>query len=158
EIAASRSLYSTRRWSVMKRSFRRTLVALLPVALPLAAACSDDGPPVTSERLPSVDPSGVPSGAFSGELGQAAIPCLVRFDFAAPSSDVDCTVDALGGSGDWKLTCPAHSFIPMEDDRHFDADGRLISETVVEPPPPLGDGHTYRWSTSGLAEPPCMPL
>lgn len=146
----------------MHLSSSRSLAALFAAILLLAAAgCGEDSAsPVATEQLPSVDPGSVTLGSgYSGDLGQAAMPCLVRFDFAPPYSDVDCNIVEVNGAADWKMSCPDHPYLPLEDEFRFDDQGRLIVEVITEPASNGGGVFTMTsFSQNPFATPPCMVL
>src|SRR5262249_44076917 len=65
---------------------------------------------------------------------------------------------AIEGSNGWKMLCPAHKFLPVEDDLTFDDAGRLVSETITSPPAPLGNGQSFTNGARSLSAPPCTLL
>lgn len=151
----------------MKRSPSGSFVA---VWVGLAAGCAGDGVPATSTvRLPSVDP-GALSGSGASYLpdnGQPAVPCQVRYDYvevaAPPTSQsppqpkiFDCSVVIIDGAAHWKIVCPEHDSIPLEDELEFDADGKLAVETRTYPATSGGGPH-YLYPDP-FVHPPCSVL
>lgn len=144
-----------------RRSFRRA--ALVATALALAASCSEETrmirPPGQSGPLGGVDPATIGfSSPYSWEAGQESMPCRMHYDFAAPLDDVDCTFQAIDGTHEWKMVCPAHKQLPAEDDFTFDDDGVLVAETTTDPPPPNGTGASATYTVSSLGAPRCTVL
>ncbi len=144
---------------MVRSSAASALVALV------VAACGEEkinfgpGQPVPGPPLPGLDPDavGLP-GPYVGVLGDQAMPCKIHYDFADPQPDVDCTVEDAGGTLAWKVTCPAHNFLPVEDDLTFNDAGELIAETAVFPPAPHGSGTTTAFSLRALGPPRCTEL
>lgn len=135
-------------------------VAVVATALVLAAACSEETrmlkAPGQSGPLAGVDPGAVGFvSPYSWEAGQETMPCRMHYDFAAPLDDVDCTFQAVDGTHEWKMVCPAHKELPAEDDFTFDGQGVLVAETTTDAPPPLGTGTRATYAMSSLSAPAC---
>ena len=149
---------------MLRVSFRRR-VAFVATAVALTAACSEEslrlnqtGPP-PAPPLAGVDPGAVEFvSPYAFEAGQDTMPCRMHYDFAAPLDDVDCTFQAVDGTREWKMLCPAHKYLPVEDDLTFNESGVLIAETTTDAPPPIGTGATAKIGLGSLNDPPCTVL
>jgi hypothetical protein len=132
----------------------------------LAAGCGDGGAATSSVRLPSVDP-GTLSGSGASYLqdtGPSAVPCQVRYDYvevtgprATPWQLVfDCSVVQIDGAMHWKIVCPKHDEVPLEDELQFDADGKLAVETLTYSANSGGGPHSFY--RDPFAHAPCTVL
>lgn len=134
----------------------------------LGAGCAgDDGPGTSAVRLPSVDPGAVSgSGAtYEPDTGQGMVPCQVRYDYVEvdgppPSPPrhriFDCSIVVIDGPAHWKIVCPEHDSIPLEDELAFDAGGKLAVETRTFPESSGGGPHTFY--SDPFVHPPCTVL
>jgi len=128
--------------------------------------CGEGAPVPSTVRLPSVDPGTLSrSGAsYVQDDGRAAAPCQVRYDYAEVASATatprqqvfDCSVVLIDGAAHWKIVCPQHDSIPLEDELELDADGKLAVETRTYPE--NSGGGPYRSYPNPFDHPPCMVL